>query len=164
MSSKLWFLQDLEEVISANKKDFGTGKNSWYNLLFTSVHIFIAQKFVEREKILKDMKSIYDEEKPIGNPIGFVLPSKKKRAGTLEFGLLKKDNVKKMQPIRETNKKLNEQLFILQNFLAFIYGINPKSDIFQDKYFSQLEATFEKWWEEEMIIQNQKAKEPIQPK
>ena len=110
------------------------------------------------------MKAIYDDEKPVSNPIGFVLPSKKKRTGTLEFGLLKKDNVKKMRPIREDNKKLNEQIFILQNFLAFIYSINPKSDVFQEKYFSQLEAAFEKWWDEQIAIQTKKLEEPIPPK
>ncbi|MEI6671860.1 MAG: hypothetical protein WCL02_00390 [bacterium] len=159
MSAKLWFLGDLEEIIDVHKEKFGTGENSWYNLFFFSLHVFIAEKYIEREKILNDMKAIYDEEKPIVNPIGFTLPSKKQQDGTLEFGLLKDENVKKMHPIREKNHKLNEEIIILQDFMRFVYSIDPKkSNVFQEKFLSQLENLFEKWWEEQIVLQTKKAK------
>lgn len=159
MSAKLWFLGDLEEIIDVQKENFGTGENSWYNLFFFSLHLFIAGKYIEREKILNGMKAIYDEEKPIANPIGFTLPSKKQQNGTLEFGLLKDENVKKMRPIREKNHKLNEELIILQDFMRFVYSIDPKkSNVFQEKFLSQLENLFEKWWEEQIALQAKKEK------
>ena len=159
MSSKLWFLQDLEEVIGEHKEFFGTSKNSWYNRLFTSIHFFCAQKFLEREELLKDMMAIYDNEKPAGNALGFVLPSKKQQLGALEFNLLNQENVEKMRPLREQNQKLNEQLIILQDFLAFLYSIDPKEEILQEQYFPQLEGLFEKWWEEQLALQTKKSEE-----
>ena len=169
LSSKLWFLHDLEEVIEQNKEKFDTGKNSWYNLLLMSVHIFIAGKFLDREGYFQEMKAIHDEDKPISNHIGFVLPSKNPQEGTLEFGLLKEGSVKKMRPISEKNQKNNEELAVLQNFLMFIYSINPKEEIFQEQFFSQLEAMFGKWWEDQIIKQvgkektKKEIKEPTKP-
>ena len=156
MSAKLWFLQDLEDIMKENEENFGMGKNSWYNKLFSSVHIFFAGKYLERESILQEMQTIYESENPKKNPdettIGFVLPSKKKKEGTLEFGLIKKENVEKMRPIRSKNDKLNEELFILRDFLMFLYRIDPHSQIFEEKYFSKLKEFFEDWWQEEMKL------------
>ena len=156
---QLWFLQDLEEIIIGNKKDFGKGKNSWYNLLLASVHTFIAGKFLEREKILQDMKAIYDEEEPVASKIGFVLPSKKKQHNTLEFGLQRKENVEKMRPIRQQNQKLNDQLAILRGFAIFIYSIDPKSKVFDEKHFEDLLGLFQQWLEKQIASQPQPSKE-----
>lgn len=142
-STQLWFLQELDEIISTNQKKFGIGKNSWYNLLFTSVHIFVAEKYIQREAILQKMKSIYDEEQP--SKMGFQLPSKRKQENTLEFGLLREENVEKMRPIRNENQKLNNQLDILRSFLIFLYSIDPRDKIFEDNHLEELETLFEEW-------------------
>lgn len=155
MSTKLWFLQDLEDIMKENEENFGMGKNSWYNKLFASVHIFFAGKYLERESILQEMQIIYESENTKNQDettIGFVLPSKKQKEGTLEFGLIKKENVLKMRPIREKNQKLNEQLIILQDFMGFLYSIDPRSEIFEEQYFSKLKGLFEQWWEEQMTL------------
>lgn len=156
MSAKLWFLEDIDDIIEQNKENFVTGKNSWYNLLFASVHAFFAGKYLERETILHEMQTIYESDNPKENldetAIGFVLPSKKKKEGTLEFGLIKRENVEKMHPIRSKNDKLNEELFILRDFINFLYRIDPDSKIFEEKYFSKLKEFFEDWWEEEMKL------------
>ncbi len=168
MSAKLWFLQDIEAIMAQNQEKFGTGKNSWYNLLFTSVHIFIAGKYLQREAILQEMQVIYESEKPKEShepmPVGFVLPSKKKKEGKLEFGLINPENVEKLRPIRAQNDKLNEQLFILQDFLTFLYGIDPRSQIFEEQFLSQLEALFEQWWEQQMTLRNKALEESQKPK
>lgn len=156
MSAQLWFLQDIEDIMEQNRKKFGTGKNSYYNMLFMSVHIFIAGKYLEREDVLQEMQAIYELENPKEShepyPIGFVLPSKKIKEGKLEFGLINPDNVEKLRPIRSKNDKLNEELFILQDFLMFLYSIDPRSQIFEEQYLSELESMFEQWWEEQMIL------------
>lgn len=156
MSAKLWFLQDIEDIMEENQEKFGTGKNSFYNKLLMSVHIFIAGKYLQREAILQEMQLIYESENPkeTHEPalIGFTLPSKKKKEGKLEFGLINSENIEKMRPIRTKNDKLNEEIFILQDFIAFLYGIDPRSEIFEEQYLSQLQALFEESWEKEMAL------------
>jgi len=163
MSAKLWFLQNIGDMMEQNRDEFGTGKNSWYNLLFMSTHLFIASKYLEREAILEEMQTIYESENPKKNPdetpIGFVLPSKKKKEGKLEFGLSNSENVEKMRPIRAKNDKLNEEIFILQDFFMFLYGIDPRSEVFEEQYLSQLESLFEQWWEEQMKLRSQALEE-----
>lgn len=156
MSSKLWFLQDIEDIMEENQDKFGTGKNSYYNKLLMSVHIFIAGKYLQREAILQEMEAIYESENPKEShevqAIGFVLPSKKKKEGKNEFGLINPENVDKMRPIRSRNDRLNEEIFILQDFLNFLYSIDPRSQIFEEQFLSQLESVFEQWWEEQMQL------------
>ncbi|MFZ2911967.1 MAG: hypothetical protein WAZ75_02695 [Candidatus Absconditicoccaceae bacterium] len=156
MSAKLWFLQNIEDIMEQNNEKFGIGKNSWYNKLFMSVHLFIAGKYFQREGILQEMELIYKSDTPPeiheSKPIGFILPSKKKKEGKLEFGLTNPENVEKLRPIRSRNDKLNEELFILQDFLMFLYSIDPRSQIFEEQYLSQLESMFEQWWEEQMTL------------
>jgi hypothetical protein len=148
----LWFLQQLEEIILSNKDKFGSGKNSWYNLLFTSLHIFIAQKYIERETILQKMKSIYDEEQQ-PSKIGFKLPSRKKQENTLEFGLFRPENVEKLRPIRQENQKLNQEIEILKSFVIFLYNINPRDEIFEEEKFPDLETAFEEWFKKQIEIE-----------
>ncbi|MCF7835172.1 hypothetical protein K9M48_03915 [Candidatus Gracilibacteria bacterium] len=160
MSAKLWFLQDLEEIIQDNRSKFGTSKNSWYNALFSCLHAFIASKYAQREEILKEMMDIYDQDNPPEDKhLGFYLPSSKPKEGTLEFGLFKAENVEKMRPIRARNNRINEEILILINFLAFLQSIDPKSEILEEQYFLDLESIFDDWWTEQVKLQTQKAKE-----
>jgi len=164
MSTKLWFLQDLEEIIIANRQSFGIGPNSWQNLLFFSIHAFFANKYLERECILQQMQEIYDQEKPTKNKIGFVLPSKRATTDTLEFGLNDPANVVKMRPIRSQNERINEQLTILGYFLNFVYSVDPKSEIMQEQYFEFLCEAFNAWFKEQIIAPKQPKKKLSPPK
>ncbi len=163
METKLWFLQDLEEIIAANRSNFGSGPNSWQNLLFFAIHAFFTQKYSQRELILNQMQEIYDQEEPAQSRIGFVLPSKRAKPDTLEFGLIDPANVIKMRPIRYQNARINEQLIILRYLMTFVYSIDPKSEIMQECYFEELQQVFSDWFQEQIIKDAPPDKQKLSP-